>query len=105
MRTQFIVIKQIKTPMKISKFFYMFDIAFILIYAATGLQLSSFVHDWLYYPYIANCILWGIFFTRKSSFNKDKRKWQSLLFYLFKAKYNYRSQQHIQIAPKGESTL
>lgn len=105
MRTQFIVIKQIKTPIKISKSFYLFDIAFILIYVAIWLQAASFVHEWLYYPYLANCVAWGIFFTKKSSLNKGKRNWQSILYYAFKSNVIYESRQRLHITPKGESTL
>lgn len=105
MRTEFIVIKQIKTPVKLTRKLYLYDFAFILIYVAFAEQLSVMVHEWLYYPYMASSILWACFLTKKSSFNLEKRNWQTLVYYLLRRKVYFRSESKIKPTPKGESTL
>ena len=103
MRTTFVNIKEIKTPVKVSAKIYLFDLAFVIIFAFIFYQLRFLVSDYLKYPYLALCIIWGIVLTMPSKYNKGKRNYQTLLYFVFRRKVTYQDISECQKKTKGEN--
>lgn len=96
------VIKKINTPMKIAKDFYMLDILFILVYMVVMIQFETYVHPWLKYPYYILNLIWAIHLTGKSKYNKGKRNWQTILYWLTMDKTVYHSESTVKKEIRGE---
>lgn len=105
MRTNFISIKEIKTPIKLSAKLYLYDVLFIAAYAIAFYQLRFLVSEYLETLYLLLCIIWGLFFTIPSRMNKGKRNWQTLFLFLIRRKACYRDVSDCKKLPKGEKTL
>lgn len=105
MKTHFITIKQLKTPVKITNVLYVYDFVFVVVFAFVLGQLSFLVHPWLEIPYYAVCVVWGIFFTLHSRFNTGKRNWETIIIYLSRNRTYYKDKTVLERLPKGEKTI
>ncbi len=67
-----------------------FDFFFIGAYTFFSYSLASMVHEKLRLWYMIFSILMAVFLTSKSSFNKNRRNFESLYFLLTKDESTYR---------------
>lgn len=67
-----------------------FDFFFIGAYVAISYALSSIVHPKLRLIYMIFSVIMGIFLTARSSFNKNRRNYESLYFLFIKDSFTYR---------------
>ena len=67
-----------------------FDFFFIGGYIGISYALSSMVHDKLRVIYMIFSVVMAIFLTAKSSFNKNRRNYESLYFLLTKDVSTYK---------------
>lgn len=67
-----------------------FDFFFIGGYTGLSYALSSMVHDRLKVFFMIFSVLMAIFLTAKSTFNKNRRNYESLYFLLTKDDSTYR---------------
>lgn len=67
-----------------------FDFFFVIAYFGLSYSLSSLVHDKLRVFFMIFSVLMAIFLTAKSTFNKNRRNYESLYFLLKKDDSTYR---------------
>ena len=84
-----VVVQDIKSETKVGKSIYLFDFFFLLTYGAVTFLFGSVVHSILRVPFYIFSGLCAIFLTMKSSWNKKRRTWESLLLYLRKDRNIY----------------
>lgn len=87
---KYVVVQDIKAETKVGKNIYLFDFFFLLVWATVTFMCGSFVHENLrivFYFFSAAC---GIFLTLKSSWNKRRRNWESLILFIRKDREVYR---------------
>lgn len=84
-----IVVQDIKSETKVGKSIYLFDFFFLLTYGAVSFLLGSMVHSMLRIPFYIFSAVCAIFLTMKSSWNKKRRNWESLLLYIRKDREIY----------------
>lgn len=105
MDNTFISIKEIKTPVKLSAKIYLYDFIFVCVYSVIMYQLHFLVSDYLDYLYLAFCIIWGIFLTMPSRYNKEKRNWQTLFLFIVRNQDTYTEINECRKKVQGESTI
>lgn len=105
MKENFISIKEIKTPIKLTAKIYLYDVFFIAIYTAVFLQVRFLVSTYLIYPYAIACIIWGLFFTMPSRINHGKRNWQTLFLFLIRNRVCYTDINICKKKTEGVHTL
>lgn len=86
---KYIVVQDIKAETKIGKNMFLFDFFFLLVYAAVTLLFANLVHTMLRIPFYIFSACCGIFLTAKSSWNKRRRNWESMLLFLRKDRQIY----------------
>lgn len=73
-------IKELETPVKMTRFLYFYDIVFICGYTFVTYQLlSKHVYSRLETVYLINCIAWGIFMICPAFGNPKRKNWQNIL--------------------------
>lgn len=80
MPEQLTTIKELETPVKVSRFLYFYDILFIGVYAFIMYKiLCSHVYSKISALYLINCILWGIFMICPAVGNFKRKNWQNII--------------------------
>ncbi len=85
----YIVPQELKSPVKVAKHFYLYDLVFILIFFCAMSVAGSCVHDAVKLFYNIYNILAALILTRASSFNPQKRIFQSIFYKLFRDRTVY----------------
>lgn len=81
---QFTTIKELETPIKLTRFLYFYDLLFIGAYTFFSYKmLVNFIYSKLQIIYLLNCIAWGIFFIVPVFGNPNRKNWQNILNTLF----------------------
>lgn len=81
---QYTTIKQIETPVKVTRFLYFYDLLFIGFYTFITYQLLvHYVYSNLQFFYLINCVLWGIFLILPAVGNSRRKNWQNIINTLF----------------------
>ena len=86
---KYVVAQDIKVETKVGKSIYLFDFFFLVVYAALTLMLGNLVHRTLLVPFYIFSGVCAIFLTMKSSWNKKRRNWESMLLFLKRDKDVY----------------
>ena len=77
---EFTTIKDLETPVKITRYLYFFDALFIAAYTFISYELlAPHIYSVLQPLYFVNCVLWGIFFVVPAIGNSRRRNWQNIL--------------------------
>lgn len=77
---QFTTIKELETPVKVTRFLYFYDLLFICGYAFVSYELLvKHVYSKLQMVYLVNCILWGIYFIIPAVGNFKRKNWQNII--------------------------
>lgn len=77
---QFTTIKELETPVKVTRFLYFYDLLFICGYAFVSYELLiKHVYSKLQMVYLINCILWGIYFIIPAVGNLKRKNWQNII--------------------------
>lgn len=105
MNKTFISIKEIKTPVKLTARIYLYDLIFMCVYTFFTYQLHFLVSDYLDYFYLGLCVLWGFFLTMPSRYNKGKRNWQTLFFFIIRNKVTYTDISECNKQIRGQHTI
>lgn len=80
----YIVTQNIESPNRVAKFLYVFDFFFVIGYMGVTFALASIVHEKLHIPFYIFSFLLAIFLTSKSTYNKGRRNYESILLMLQK---------------------
>lgn len=80
----YIVTQNIESPNKVAKYLYVFDFFFLIAYMGVTFALASLVHSKLHIIYYIFSFLMAIFLTSKSTYNKGRRNYESILLMLQK---------------------
>lgn len=73
-------IKELETPVKLTRFLYFYDLLFIIGYAFVTYELlAKYVYSGWQKLYLVNCILWGIFFILPAFGNPKRKNWQNII--------------------------
>lgn len=77
---EFTTIKELETPVKLTRFLYFYDVLFIVVYAFVTYELLvRHVYSKLETLYMINCILWGIYFILPAIGNSQRHNWRNIL--------------------------
>lgn len=77
---QFTTIKELETPVKVTRFLYFYDLLFICGYAFVSYELLvNHVNSKLQSVYLVNCILWGIYMIIPALGNSRRKNWQNII--------------------------
>lgn len=77
---EFTTIKELETPVKLTRFLYFYDVLFIVIYTFVTYELLvRYVYSKLETLYMINCVLWGIFFILPAVGNSKRPNWRNIL--------------------------
>ena len=79
----YIVPKELKSPIKVTKFLYLFDILFVLLFMGLSILFGSLVNEKIIFLYYIFSLAVAIILISKSTFNPRKRIYETIL-YLFK---------------------
>lgn len=99
---KYTVVQDIKAETKVGKSMYLFDFFFLLTYAAVSFMLGSLVHSTLRIPFYLFSGGCAIFLTMKSSWNKNRRNWESLFLYLRKDREVYLPLPNVSVATENQ---
>lgn len=99
---KYIVVQDIKAETKVGKSIYLFDFFFLLTYGAVSFMLGSVVHSTLTIPFYIFSGICAIFLTMKSSWNKKRRHWESVLLYLRKDREVYLPLPNVSVATENQ---
>lgn len=81
---QYTTIKELETPVKITRFLYFYDLLFIGAYTFFSYEiLVNHIYSKLQLLYLINCIAWGIFFIFPAVGNPKRKNWQNIINTLF----------------------
>lgn len=83
------MIKEIKTETKVLKFIYLFDVIFLVAWIAVGVMLKNIVYTDLQIPFIIVHIIFGLIIRAGSPYNKQKKIYEAISFFLKKDKNTY----------------
>ena len=73
-------IKQLETPIKLTRFLYFYDLIFIIGYAFVTYELLiNYIYSGLQMLYMINCVLWGIYFILPAFGNPKRKNWQNII--------------------------
>lgn len=86
---RYLVAKDIKSEMKVSKNIYIYDFFFILIYMSVSLVLANLVHPSLKIVFFIYSLGMAVFLTAKSYYNKKRRNYESVMIMLRRDKESY----------------
>lgn len=81
---KYLVTEDIESPSKVTKHIEAFDFFFILIYMGAAFMFMGGVYSALKPVYMFFSFAVAVFLTSKSSFNKKRRNYQSLMILLRK---------------------
>lgn len=87
---KYVVVQDIKSETKVGKNIFLYDFFFLLVYGAVSMMLSNLVHSSLHIPFYIFSAVCAIFLTMKSTWNKKRRNWESLMLYLRRDREVYR---------------
>lgn len=77
---QFTTIKELETPVKVTRFLFFYDLLFICGYAFVSYELLvKSVYSKLQAVYLINCVLWGIYFILPAMGNPKRKNWQNII--------------------------
>lgn len=77
---QFTTIKELETPVKITRFLYFYDLIFICGYAFVSYKLLvNHVYSKIQLIYAVNCFLWGIYLILPAIGNPKRKNWQNIV--------------------------
>jgi hypothetical protein len=77
---QFTTIKELETPVKITRFLYFYDLLFICVYTFISYEiLINHVYSKLQFIYLMNCMLWGVYLIIPAVGNSKRKNWQNIL--------------------------
>lgn len=77
---QFTTIKELETPVKITRFLYFYDLLFIIGYAFVSYELLvSHVYSRFETLYLLNCMLWGLYLILPAHGNNRRKNWQNIV--------------------------
>lgn len=77
---QFTTIKELETPVKVTRFLFFYDLLFICIYAFVSYELLvKLVYSNLQTVYLINCVLWAIYFILPAMGNSKRKNWQNIM--------------------------
>ena len=79
----YIVPKELKSPVKVTKWLYLFDMMFVLLFMGLSILFESLVNEKIRFLYYIFSFVVAIILTSKSTFNPGKRNYETIL-YLFK---------------------
>lgn len=86
----YVTIKEIKSPIKISRMLYLQDVATVIGYFVIMSFLSPFIHEYYKIPFYIVNVLWGCFFTLKSRYSPVKRNWEVILAVIIRDRNVYK---------------
>lgn len=73
-------IKELETPIKMTRFLYLSDILFIFGYVFITYQaMEKHIYTKFTKLYLINCFLWGIFLICPAVGNHKRKNWQNIL--------------------------
>lgn len=76
---QFTTIKELETPVKVTRFLYFYDLLFIGGYAFISYKLLlNHVYSGMERLYLINCILWGIYLILPAAGNARRPNWRNI---------------------------
>lgn len=99
MQQQYTVIKELKSPIKLTSRLYLFDIGFILGYMMMTYALKILVHPIMQPFYFAFSLVMAVILTSHPPKNPQKRVFHLVLFWLLKDRYSYHA---VSIPPEQE---
>ena len=77
---QYTTIKELETPVKITRFLYFYDLLFIGGYTFLAYEmLVNYVYSRIQVLYLINCFVWGIFLIFPAYGNSKRKNWQNLI--------------------------
>ncbi len=77
---QFTTIKELETPVKVTRFLYFYDLIFIGAYVFVSYELIvNHVYSKIQSIYLINCILWGIYLILPAIGNLKRKNWQNIV--------------------------
>lgn len=89
MRNEYIVIKELKAPIKITKFLYLFDVLFLVAYMIIAYATKSAVHATLHPAYLVFSAIMGLILTSRLPNNPQKRFYHMVYYWLLRDRYVY----------------
>lgn len=79
---KYLVTQEIESPSRVAKHIEITDFFFCLVYMAVIYALSPLVHEYLKIIYYIYSFLFALFLTSKSTFNKKRRNYESIILML-----------------------
>ncbi len=77
---QFTTIKELETPVKVTRFLYFYDLLFIGCYTFCSYKmLVDHIYSKLHIVYLINCIVWGVFLILPAVGNHKRQNWQNIM--------------------------
>ncbi len=89
MRSEYVVIKELRAPIKLSSRLYMFDVLFLLAYILGAYLTKSMVHEMLQPAYYAFSAVMALILTSHSPNNPQKRFYHTIYYWLLRDRYVY----------------
>lgn len=79
---KYIITEEIESANKVSKYFDVFDLMFVICYMAISYALASMVSEKLLAFFMIFSLLMSIALVSKSPFNRNRRTFESIYFML-----------------------
>lgn len=98
MAFQFMALDETKSETKVHGNIYLFDLFFILIYFSISAILGSGVSSALRVPYYIFSVICALWLTSKSSTNKRRRNYESMILFLRRDRTVYRVEKNISMS-------
>lgn len=89
MRSEYIVIKELKAPIKLTSRLYLFDIFFLLAYIGLAYSMKSMVHETLQAAYLIFSAIMALILTSHLPNNPQKRFYHMIYYWLLRDRYVY----------------
>lgn len=102
---EFRMIDDIRTETKIMKFLTLKSFFFILAFVIIGVVFSSMVYDSLQIWFIVYNVAVGFVMSLPSTFNKDKRIYQSILIFIYSFKEHQSTYHSIEYECAEEDVI
>lgn len=84
------MINELKAQTKVFKFIYLFDVIFLVIWVAAGLMIKNTVYTDLQTAFLIVHIIFGLVLRASSPYNKQKRIFQGISFFITKDRNVYK---------------
>ncbi len=91
MQKEYVVIKELKSPIKLTQKLYLFDIGFLLAYIGFFYMLRGMVHTTLQPAYMIFNVVIALILTSHMPRNPQKHFYHMIYYWLLRDRYVYHS--------------